>query len=95
MVVMALTSQPWHNRYMNATLTLGKQGRVVIPAEIRAALGLSAGDRIHVRVDGARIVMERPQDAIDELRSLGRDRALNRSLVDELLAERRAEACSE
>jgi AbrB family looped-hinge helix DNA binding protein len=77
---------------MNATLTLGKQGRVVIPAEIREALGLLAGDRIHVRVDGARIVMERPQDAIHELRSLGRDRAANRSLVEELLAERRAEA---
>ncbi|HTQ16965.1 AbrB/MazE/SpoVT family DNA-binding domain-containing protein [Mycobacterium sp.] len=80
---------------MDATLTLGKQGRVVIPAEIREALGLSAGDRIHVRVDGRRIVMERPQDAIDELRSLGRDRAVNRSLVEELLAERRAEARSE
>ncbi len=80
---------------MDATLTVGKQGRVVIPAEIREALGLSVGDRIHVRVDGRRIVMERPQDAIDELRSLGRDRAVNRSLVVELLAERRAEARSE
>lgn len=92
---MALMSYMWHNRYVNATLTLGKQGRVVIPVEIRVALGLSAGDRIHVRVDGPRIVMERPQDAIAELRSLGRDRAVNRSLVDELLAERRAEARGE
>jgi antitoxin PrlF len=80
---------------MDATLTVGKQGRVVIPAEIREALGLSAGDRMHVRVVGPRIVMERPQDAIDELRSLGRDRAVNRSLVEELLAERRAEARGE
>ena len=86
--------QLWHHSFMNATLTLGKQGRLVIPAEIRETLGLSAGDRIHVRLDGARIVMERPQDAIDELRSLGRGLAPSRSLVDELLAERRAEAHS-
>ncbi len=36
--------------------------------------------------------MERPADAIEELRALGRDKVPNRSLVDELLAERRAEA---
>jgi AbrB family looped-hinge helix DNA binding protein len=76
---------------MNATLRLGKQGRVVIPADIRAALGLSPGDRIHVRLDGPRIVMEKPADAIDEIRALGREKATNRSLVDELLAERRTE----
>ncbi|BBY07232.1 AbrB/MazE/SpoVT family DNA-binding domain-containing protein [Mycobacterium noviomagense] len=77
---------------MDATLRLGKQGRLVIPAEIREALGLAPGDRVHVRLDGLRIVMERPADAIDELRALGRDKAPNRSLVEELLAERRAEA---
>jgi len=76
---------------MNATLRLGKQGRLVIPADIRAALGLSPGDRIHVRLDGPRIVMEKPADAIDEIRALGREKATNRSLVDELLAERRTE----
>jgi AbrB family looped-hinge helix DNA binding protein len=76
---------------MNATIRLGKQGRLVIPADIRAALGLSPGDRVHVRVDGSRIVLERPADAIDEIRALGREKAPNRSLVSELLAERRAE----
>jgi AbrB family looped-hinge helix DNA binding protein len=63
-----------------------------MPADIREALGLSPGDRVHVRLDGPRIVMERPADAIDEIRARGRDKAPNRSLVDELLAERRAEA---
>jgi AbrB family looped-hinge helix DNA binding protein len=77
---------------MNATLRLGKQGRLVIPAEIREALGLSPGDQMHIRLDGPRIVMERPADAIEEIRELGRGKATNRSLVDELLAERRAEA---
>ncbi|KAA8964003.1 AbrB/MazE/SpoVT family DNA-binding domain-containing protein [Mycobacterium sp.] len=76
---------------MNATIRLGKQGRLVIPADIREALGLSPGDRVHVRVDGSRIILERPADAIDEIRALGREKAPNRSLVGELLAERRAE----
>jgi|GEM_PF-3428551 len=35
--------------------------------------------------------MEKPADAIDEIRALGREKATNRSLVDELLAERRTE----
>lgn len=77
---------------MSVTLRLGKQGRLVIPADIREALGLSPGDEVHVRLDGPRIVMERPADAIDEIRALGRGKAPNRSLVDELIAERRAEA---
>lgn len=73
-------------------MQLGKQGRLVIPADIREALGLSPGDRIHLRLDGARIIMARPADAVNEIRALGRGKAPNRSLVDELLAERRAEA---
>lgn len=76
----------WHKHHV---VTLGKQGRLVIPADIREVLGLSPGDRVHVRVDGPRIIMERPADAINELRALGREKAPNRSLVNELLAERR------
>lgn len=80
---------------MHATLTLGRQGRVVIPAEVRALLGLSPGDLLHLHVAGARLVLERPQDAIPELRQLGATVPKARSLVDELLAERRAAARAE
>ena len=80
---------------MDATVRLGKQGRLVIPAQMRSALGWPQGERLHVRVDGPRIVIERPEDAVAELRSLGRHEARGRSLVDELLAERRAAAASE
>ncbi|WP_029117848.1 AbrB/MazE/SpoVT family DNA-binding domain-containing protein [Mycobacterium sp. URHB0044] len=80
---------------MDATITLGRQGRLVIPAEIRAQLGLSPGDRVHLYLDGQRLVMERPQDAVSELRRLGAGVSKNRSLVDELLAERRAAAEAE
>lgn len=80
---------------MDATLVLGKQGRVVIPSGVRAALGLAPGDELHLRVDGTRVILERPQDAVAELRRLGRDIPPTRSLVDELIEERRAAAASE
>ncbi|HEV7423021.1 MAG TPA: AbrB/MazE/SpoVT family DNA-binding domain-containing protein [Mycobacterium sp.] len=65
------------------------------PAEIRATLGLSPGDRVHLHLDGHRLVIERPQDAVAELRRLGSGLSRSRSLVDELLAERRAAAETE
>ncbi|ORA74292.1 AbrB/MazE/SpoVT family DNA-binding domain-containing protein [Mycobacterium heidelbergense] len=80
---------------MDATLVLGKQGRLVIPADIRIALGLAPGDRVHLHVSGRRLVLERPQDAVAELRALGAGLAKDRSLVEELLAERRLAAEAE
>jgi len=52
---------------MDATSVLGQQGRLVIPAEVRAALRLVPGDRIHLHVAGARVVLQRQQDAVAEL----------------------------
>ena len=80
---------------MDATVVLGQQGRLVIPAQVRAALGLLPGDRLHLHLSGARLVLERPHDAVVELRALAAPVAKSRSLVDELLAERRAAAAAE
>lgn len=80
---------------MDATLVLGQQGRLVIPADIRAALGLIPGDRLHLHLAGQRLVLERQQDAVAELRCLGTSIPKARSLVDELLAERRLAAAAE
>ncbi|HEX4729440.1 MAG TPA: AbrB/MazE/SpoVT family DNA-binding domain-containing protein [Jatrophihabitans sp.] len=80
---------------MDATVLLGKQGRLVIPAEVRTALGLVPGDRLHLQLSGSRLVLERPQDAVAELRQLGAGLPTGRSLVDELLAERRLAATIE
>lgn len=79
---------------MDATLTLGQQGRLVIPAEMRAALGLTPGDRVHLQLAGHRVVLYRPQDAIAELRELAAAIPSDRSLVDELLTERRQAAAN-
>lgn len=82
-------------RRMTITVTVGAQGRVVLPAAARAELGLVPGARLSVRVDGTTLVMQKPDDAVRELRSFGARVAGGRSLVDELLAERRDAAASE
>ena len=93
--VVAHYANSCHTSAMDATVVLGPQGRIVIPAEVRATMGLAPGDRLHLRVTGSQLVLERPQDAIVELRSLARQIPKSRSLVDELLAERRLAATAE
>jgi len=92
---VAPTRRSWHTYQVDATLVLGQQGRLVIPAEVRAALGLAPGDQLHLHVAGSRLTLERPQDAVNELRALAKDVPKSRSLVEELLAERRLAAAAE
>ena len=76
-----------------ARMRVNENGRVVIPASFRKALGINAGDEIIVRMedDELRIMtlkrrLERAQESIRRYIKPGR------SLVDELIAERREAA---
>jgi len=76
-------------------LALSKQGRLVIPARLRRALGLQPGDRLVARQDGDRIILER-RDAVERrVKARVANIPQDASLVDELLADRRAEAAKE
>lgn len=68
------------------TTVLSQKGQVVIPAEVRARLGLQKGDRFQVEAEADRVVLRRlPRHPLLELRGIfkGHD-----SLTDELLRER-------
>jgi AbrB family looped-hinge helix DNA binding protein len=72
-----------------ARMKINENGRVVIPASLRTALGIQAGDELvmHVEQDEIRITtlkrrIERAQNHV------GRYAKSGASLVDELIAER-------
>lgn len=72
--------------------TVGPEGRILIPAELRRQAGLTPGARVHIRAGADGIVVATPAAARRRLRSLFTGLP---SLADELIADRRAEAESE
>ena len=73
-----------------------RHGRVVIPAEYRRALGLREGDAVVIQLDdGALRILTRAQAIRRAQEIVARYVSPERSLVDELIAERRAEAARE
>jgi AbrB family looped-hinge helix DNA binding protein len=80
---------------MAAEVVIGDRGRLVLPAAIRAQLGLSAGSRLLLSWEADGSLRLRPYRAVADagrgiLSELG-----SGSMVDELLAERRAAAAAE
>ncbi|MCO7219970.1 AbrB/MazE/SpoVT family DNA-binding domain-containing protein [Klenkia sp. PcliD-1-E] len=77
---------------MGTTAVMGQQGCLVIPVELRDALDLRPGDELHITVEEGRLVVQKPAAPAQTLRGSLAGLHAERSLVDELLAERRAEA---
>ena len=73
-------------------VTLGAQGRLVIPAQLRKALHLNHGDRLIARQVGESLVIEQHSAVEQRLWDMFADIPKDTSLVDELIQERRAEA---
>lgn len=81
---------------MQVHLTMAENGRVLIPADIRAALGLKAGGKIVARVEDGALVIEPLDAAIRRVqRMMTCYAAPGESLVDELIADRRRESGNE
>ena len=73
-------------------VSLGRQGRLVIPAPLRRSLGLEEGDRLVARQEADRLVLEKPEQIKQRLKARFSRVPLERRLVDELIAERREES---
>ena len=73
-------------------MRLGKQGRLVIPAVLRRALGLRPGDRLIARQEGDRIVLEKREEILERVKKRFAVVPAQVDLAEDLLAERRAEA---
>ncbi|MFP5070890.1 AbrB/MazE/SpoVT family DNA-binding domain-containing protein [Pseudonocardia nantongensis] len=77
---------------------VNRDGRVLIPAQVRRDLGLSEGSALLLSVEDGRVVMESRDQLVARIR---REVAASwqgdpdTSAADELIAERRAEAATE
>ncbi|MBA2442299.1 MAG: AbrB/MazE/SpoVT family DNA-binding domain-containing protein [Rubrobacter sp.] len=80
-------------RLESYSATVGARGRVVLPSALRERLGLRDGDRLVMTVqpDGS-VRMTSLREAVRSLRGMYAHLAPGRSLVDELIEERREEA---
>jgi len=71
---------------------LGRQGRLVIPAALRQLLGFEEGDTLVAREEAGRLVLEKPAMVKQRLKARFAQVPNDRSLADELIAERREAA---
>jgi AbrB family looped-hinge helix DNA binding protein len=73
-------------------VTLGEQGRLVIPANIRRELTLSPGEALLAIVEGERLVLEKRSAVLARLKARFSKVGPDVSLADELVAQRHTEA---
>jgi AbrB family looped-hinge helix DNA binding protein len=79
-----------------ARVKVGPDGRILIPSDLRRAAGIEPGSTVVVTLDGATLHVETPLAQMRKVQALLAP--LKRpgvSIVDELIAERRAEAARE
>ncbi|MDN5874026.1 MAG: AbrB/MazE/SpoVT family DNA-binding domain-containing protein [Sinobacteraceae bacterium] len=81
---------------LNYTTNLSKEGRVLIPAEVRNKLGLKAGEALKLSIVDGEVHLSRRVDAIRRMQKrLAHLRDPDNPAVDSLLQERREESTRE
>ena len=77
-------------------LQIKEAGRIVLPSELRAALGVSEGDTLLASVEDGKLSLRTRGDAVRALQAKARKLVQPGTLVsDELVSERRRAAASE
>jgi AbrB family looped-hinge helix DNA binding protein len=77
-------------------MRVNENGRVVIPASFRKALGIKAGDEVVLRIEDNELRIITLKRHLERAQRLIRKHVKEgRSLVDELIAERRESARNE
>jgi len=75
------------------TAQISENGRIVIPASYRKAMGLKGGEVLTIRMDEEGLHIQSQRQALLRAQAAVRKFvSADRSLVDELIAERRLEA---
>lgn len=74
-------------------ITLGQNGRIVIPVSVRKLLGLTEGQRFRIYLEDQKIVLEKTDDVIEKLKN--HFSFIEESLSEELIQDRRKAAENE
>jgi len=83
--------------HVERKVTVGDRGRIVLPSAVRSQLGLTPGTPMLLSTEADGSLRLRPYRSVaDQTRGLLADLApAGESMVDDLLADRRAEAARE
>jgi AbrB family looped-hinge helix DNA binding protein len=76
-------------------MRVNRQGRLVIPAELRAASGIKPGSDVILEAYEGEVRIRSVDATLTQVQAKYKRLAQGRNVVDELLAERREEASRE
>ena len=77
------------------TAKLGQSGRIVLPAKFRKSMDVKPGDDLILRLEDGELRIFTRRQAIKRAQGMLKHLAPGRSLSEELIQERRAEAARE
>ena len=90
--MVTTTEEAAVGKAMRARARIGAGGRLVIPAEMRRALGLEEGTSVVLRVEDGELRVWSVREGIRRAQAIASKYIVpGQSVVDELIAERRAE----
>jgi len=77
---------------LRARVLVGEKGRIVIPAEMREAMGIGVGDFVEMRSDDFEIRVSTKRNRIRQIQARARQYVKPGTLVSEELSAERREA---